>query len=210
MQYPKELFVVLDTDFKNPLPFRIRRICDRIIKNTFSEVTMKLILSDRHLELPEADHPSIKFIDLSKLKIANCIGCFGCWTKTPGRCVIRDDAVNVYPYIAKSNSVLYISRVKYGGYDTTMKTMLERAIPVQQAFIRLVHGETHHIQRDVVQKRAVVVGYGASSKEEQNLFCKLVARNANNMNFESFRVVFASEQELEATVRKEVSAWRPL
>ena len=78
MQYPKELFVVLDTDFKNPLPFRIRRICDRIIKNTFSEVTMKLILSDRHLELPEADHPSIKFIDLSKLKIANCIGCFGC------------------------------------------------------------------------------------------------------------------------------------
>ncbi len=171
---------------------------------------MKLILSDRHLELPEADHPSIKFIDLSKLKIANCIGCFGCWTKTPGRCVIRDDAVNVYPYIAKSDSVLYISRVKYGGYDTTMKTMLERAIPVQQAFIRLVHGETHHVQRNVAPKRAVVIGYGALSKEERNLFCKLVARNANNMNFESFRVVFASEQELEATVRKEVSAWRPL
>lgn len=84
------------------------------------------------------DIPSTEFINLSNLKIANCIGCFGCWTKTPGKCVIRDDAVKVYPKIAASDRVLYISKVKYGSYDTPMKTMLERAIPVQQAFIRLL------------------------------------------------------------------------
>lgn len=42
---------------------------------------MKLILSDKNLNviLPN----NTKFIDLSSLKISNCIGCFGCWTKTP-------------------------------------------------------------------------------------------------------------------------------
>ena len=23
-------------------------------------------------------------------EILNCIGCFGCWIKTPGKCIIRD------------------------------------------------------------------------------------------------------------------------
>lgn len=97
---------------------------------------MKLILSDCPLPIREEACPDVKWIDLSQLKIANCVGCFGCWTKTPGRCVIRDDAVKVYPLIARSEAVLYVSRIRYGGYDTVMKTMLERAIPVQQAFIR--------------------------------------------------------------------------
>lgn len=168
---------------------------------------MALIISDRHLELPELQRAAIEFIDLSKCNITNCVGCFGCWTKTPGKCVIRDDAVRVYPRIAASHRLMYVSRVKYGGYDTPMKTMLERAIPVQQAFIRLHHGETHHIQRDVALKQAVIVGYGAQSHEEQDLFRQLIARNANNMNFEQYRVVFTTEQDLEQTVREEVLAW---
>lgn len=168
---------------------------------------MKLILSDRPLKLPNEHCDDLTWIDLSQLKIANCVGCFGCWTKTPGKCVIRDDAVKVYPLIAASDRVLYVSHVKYGGYDTPMKTMLERAIPVQQAFIRLWHGETHHVQRRVVPKQAVIVGYGDLSAGEQELFRRLVARNAHNMSFEQYRVVFATEDTLAQTVEREVQAW---
>lgn len=168
---------------------------------------MKLILSDRPLKLPDNHCDDLTWIDLSQLKIANCVGCFGCWTKTPGKCVIRDDAVKVYPLIAASDRVLYVSHVKYGGYDTPMKTMLERAIPIQQAFIRLWHGETHHVQRRVVPKQAVIVGYGDLSAGEQELFRRLVARNAHNMSFEQYRVVFATEDTLAQTVEREVQAW---
>ena len=168
---------------------------------------MKLILSDRPLQLPEIDPAEVKFIDLSQLKIANCVGCFGCWTKTPGKCVIRDDAVRVYPLIAASDHVLYISRIRYGSYDTTMKTMLERAIPVQQAFIRLVQGETHHVQRRVQPKKALILGYGDISQESQDIFRQLIARNAKNMSFESYRVLFAAEEDVEQVVCKEVLAW---
>ena len=168
---------------------------------------MNLILSDRNFDL-SVDIPSTEFINLSNLKIANCIGCFGCWTKTPGKCVIRDDAVKVYPKIAASDRVLYISKVKYGSYDTPMKTMLERAIPIQQAFIRLVNGETHHIQREVRPKSATIVGYGNNLDEaEKQIFKRLVERNARNMNFESYRVVFTTESRLTDTVKNEVAKW---
>ena len=167
---------------------------------------MNLILSDRRLPIPIGD-PSTVWIDLSELKISNCIGCFGCWTKTPGRCVIRDDAVKVYPKIAASRRVLYISRIKYGSYDTVMKTMLERAIPIQQAFIRLLNGETHHIQRAVVPKQATIIGYGNISDEEKDLFKQLIERNSSNMCFEDYRVIFVPESLLEQTVKDEVMKW---
>ncbi len=168
---------------------------------------MNLIVSDRNLAVFQENHPSIKFVDLSILNIANCVGCFGCWTKTPGKCVIRDDAVKVYPLIAASEQILYVSKIKYGGYDTIMKTMLERNIPVQQAFIRLFQGETHHVQRNVAAKKAVIIGYGDISAEEQKIFCRLVERNAKNMSFESYSVKFVSENEVEDAVRNEVAIW---
>ena len=170
---------------------------------------MKLILSDKPLKLPEAEgNPGIRIVDLSSLKIANCVGCFGCWTKTPGRCVIRDDAVAVYPLIAQSDTVIYVSHIKYGGYDTIMKTMLERAIPVQKAFIRLLNGETHHVQRAVALKKATIVAYGDTDREEREVFEQLVERNAKNMNFESHQIIFTTESQVEEAVRNEVEKWK--
>lgn len=164
-------------------------------------------MSDRPLNVTFQDNKCIKYIDLSSLKIANCVGCFGCWTRTPGRCVIRDDATRVYPYIAQSDTLLYVSRIKYGGYDVIMKKMLERAIPIQQAFIRIFKGETHHVQRAVAQKRAIIIAYGNITPEEKEIFQKLVNRNAYNMNFEHYEILFVEESRLEDMVKKIVEQW---
>ncbi|MBO8458982.1 MAG: flavodoxin family protein [Bacteroidetes bacterium] len=168
---------------------------------------MKLILSDKPLNVSVPQDGEIRYFDLSALKIANCMGCFGCWTKTPGKCVIRDDATKVYPCIASSEKVLYVSKVKYGGYDTVMKTMLERAIPVQQAFIRIHNGETHHVQRAVVPKQATIVAYGDISDEEKDIFRQLVARNASNMSFTDYEIIFTTEAMLDDMVKKTLQKW---
>ena len=169
---------------------------------------MNLVLSDRLLAGFGQRHPELNFIGLSALHIANCVGCFGCWTKTPGRCVIRDDAVGVYPLIAASGRVLYLSRIRYGGDETVMKTMLERSIAGQQAFIRLFEGETHHLQRAVVPKDAVIIGYGDICAEEQALFRRLVERNAKNMCFAHYTIRFVLETEIETAVEEEVAGWK--
>lgn len=161
---------------------------------------MNILLTDRPLtiSLPEG----WDMVDLSQQTIAPCLGCFGCWTKTPGRCVLRDDAVTIYPRIAKSSRVLYVSAVVFGGYDVPMKTMLERAIPIQKPYIRLLDGETHHVQRDVAPKEADIVAYGADTQEERDLFRRLVERNAKNMNFTAVRVHFTTEDRLDETVEE--------
>ena len=168
---------------------------------------MKLIMSDKPLNINIQNGNDTKYFDLSSLKIANCMGCFRCWTKTPGKCVIRDDATVVYPCIAKSNKVIYVSRLKYGGYDSVMKTMLERAIPIQQAFIRIHNDETHHMQRAVTPKQATIIAYGDIDEEERNIFRNLVARNASNMSFESYNIIFTTEAMLDDMVNKVLETW---
>ena len=138
---------------------------------------MKLIMSDRPISLEIGENKDIKYIDLSSMKIANCVGCFGCW------------------------------HIKYGGYDSVMKTMIERAIPIQQAFIRIHRGETHHVQRNVATKDAIIIAYGDTDSEEQEIFRQLVERNARNMNFGKYKIVFVTEQKVEKTVQNELKKW---
>lgn len=45
---------------------------------------MRLVLSDRALTCVPVGR-DFEYVDLSALKIAPCVGCFGCWTRTPPR-----------------------------------------------------------------------------------------------------------------------------
>lgn len=170
---------------------------------------MKLILSDRSLAVESMLKADDRYVNVSDQQIHFCVGCFGCWVKTPGKCVIRDDAVQIYPLIAKSEKIMYVSQLFYGSYDTAMKKMLERSLPIQQAFLRLYHGETHHIQRAVVEKEAVIIAYAPDviTDEEQTVFRHLVERNALNMMLKRWTIHFVRTCELEETVQKEVAAW---
>ena len=168
---------------------------------------MKLILSDRSIRLPDG-REHIELVDLSKRKIANCVGCFGCWIKTPGRCVIRDDAPAIYPHIARCDRLLVVSRLFLGCYDLPMKRLMERSLPNQQAFIRLHHGESHHVQRAVKPKELTVVAYGAQDEEEQAVFDRWLARNALNTLAEHYTIHFADSQaQAEDLAGKVVQAW---
>ena len=142
---------------------------------------MNLLITDVDLDINLIESENSRYIDISKLKIANCLGCFNCWTRTPGKCIIRDDAVRVYPLIAKSKNLIYVTKIKFGTYDTPLKTLLERSLPIQQAFIRLYHGEAHHVQRDVELKNATIIVYGNISEEENNKYQNLLTESAKEM-----------------------------
>ena len=46
--------------------------------------------------------------------IHHCIGCFGCWLKTPGSCIIRDNYGDMGEYLSRSEELIIISRCCYG------------------------------------------------------------------------------------------------
>lgn len=39
--------------------------------------------------------------------VKTCVGCFGCWVKTPARCVIADRAVDIPALFARSVDVRF-------------------------------------------------------------------------------------------------------
>ncbi len=47
-----------------------------------------------------------EIVHLGELNIKPCMGCFSCWTKTAGECVIRDDMQAPYPKIASADIMI--------------------------------------------------------------------------------------------------------
>lgn len=45
----------------------------------------------------------VEQIDLYKKEIKPCLGCFSCWSKTPGECIIKDDMQEIYEKIKASD-----------------------------------------------------------------------------------------------------------
>ncbi len=163
------------------------------------------LLTDIDLRGQEID---AEIIDTRKVDVAPCVGCFGCWIKTPGQCVRSDDAAEIAKKLAQAEQVVYVTRVRCGCYDIPMKTVLERMLPMQQAFLRIHEGEVHHVQRDVAKKEAIVIAYGAKDEEEQTVFKHMIARNAKNMNWVEYRVVFCEESEAPTRTKEEIATWK--
>ena len=59
-----------------------------------------------------------------KQPISPCVGCFGCWVKTPGECVIRDTYGDMGKLLSRCTELWIISRCVYGSYSPVSYTHL--------------------------------------------------------------------------------------
>src|SRR4030066_1003772 len=86
----------------------------------------------------------VELVKLRELDIASCAGCFGCWTRTPGECVVRDSAHDVPRSYVGSDIVVYATPVTFGGDSCHLKNMLDRFIPVLDPRFPVGGGGGHH------------------------------------------------------------------
>lgn len=89
----------------------------------------------------------VSSILLSEKKIANCMGCFGCWIKTPGQCVIKDFGRQIPEMMINSELVISLSPVTFGGFSSEMKKAMDRIIPLMMPYFVKIDGEIHHQAR---------------------------------------------------------------
>lgn len=71
-----------------------------------------------------------EIIDISKLNMRGCIGCFGCWSKTPGQCVIKDDMEDVLPKLIKADVVIWSFPLYYYSVPGDLKNFIDRQLPL--------------------------------------------------------------------------------
>jgi multimeric flavodoxin WrbA len=122
-------------------------------------------------------------IILRDKNIGPCRGCFNCWIKTPGQCIIKDDAQEVVQKIVKTDLLIYLTPIIFGGYSYHLKKVLDRSIGIIMPFFRKVEGEVHHKMR--YKQYPYLLGIGIDYSADPNnakLFDKLIERNS--LNFE--------------------------
>ncbi len=140
----------------------------------------------------------MKAFPLAAMDIQPCRGCFSCWVKTPGRCIIRDDEDQILAATAASDRVIWLTPVTFGGYAPELKKALDRIIPILMPFFSRVRGETHHPLRYPRQRRLLAIGtLKQEDAESEGVFRRLVGRNALNMgDVEAATLVFSGDVSL--------------
>jgi multimeric flavodoxin WrbA len=81
------------------------------------------------------------------MDIGYCCGCWGCWVKTPGECVIQDDMPAVLKSVVNSDLVVFISPLVMGFVSPLLKKVNDRMIPVVHPYVVIDNGECHHLKR---------------------------------------------------------------
>ena len=120
---------------------------------------------------------------LRDLKIAYCLGCFECWTKTPGVCRFDDVGREIAKRFIQSDVAVLFTPVTFGGYSSELKKALDRIICLILPFFKKKGGEVHHKPRYDRYPRLMVVGVLPQADEEsERIFKTLVDRNALNFD----------------------------
>ncbi|OQB25409.1 MAG: hypothetical protein BWY11_00368 [Firmicutes bacterium ADurb.Bin182] len=128
--------------------------------------------------------------------IRHCLGCFGCWVKTPGTCVIHDNYADTGEKISKCEEVVIISKCFYGGFSPFVKNVLDRGISYMHPYFTIRNGELHHRRRYGNHIDLSVWFYGDNITEvEKETAERLIHANAINLDCSVKSVGFVREIE---------------
>ena len=129
--------------------------------------------------------------------IRPCIGCFGCWNKTPGQCVVEDGYENMGALIHQADEIVVISRYTYGGFSGFVKNVFDRCLGYVLPQFEVINGETHHQKRYAEDKPFTFIFYGhALSEEEKESARRYVKAVCTNIRGVVNRVSFRECEEM--------------
>lgn len=121
-------------------------------------------------------------LDASELELKPCLGCFGCWHKTPGICVIPgDDGRGFVEALAPVDLLVVVTPIPFGSYAPSVKRALDRSIPVLLPFFTIHKGEMHHRQRYPQRRRILHLPYGDFEARDLTTFTALAAAHCDNL-----------------------------
>jgi multimeric flavodoxin WrbA len=120
---------------------------------------------------------------LRSIPITACAGCFACWVKTPGECVMRDDNKAITAATIAAELTILLTPIVFGGYSSELKKVVDHQIPLVKPFFRRISGETHHETRYDRYPDLLAIGVQPTADEAAaQIFGGLVERHALNFH----------------------------
>ena len=100
----------------------------------------------------------VETVGIAEADIRQCLGCYACWNKTPGRCVIKDGMAGLIQKYVEADLVVWSFPLYYLGMPSGIKGFLDRLLPTLLPTIRLQDGARGHPPRyDLSHQRHVLI-----------------------------------------------------
>jgi multimeric flavodoxin WrbA/putative sterol carrier protein len=96
-------------------------------------------------------------IYLKEKNIHPCLGCYTCWTKTPGVCVFKDDGAELLEKVKKCDLLVYATPLYNYNMTALMKAFQERLLPLLDPHLIKREGVYRHPQRYDVDRKMVLI-----------------------------------------------------
>ena len=159
---------------------------------------MKLVIHDltvKEWEKIKSDYTEDRII-ANLGTIRPCVGCFCCWNKTPGQCVVKDGYENMGALIHHADEIVVISRYTFGGFSSFVKNVFDRSLGYVLPQFEVIDGETHHQKRYAEDKPFSFIFYGHDlSMEEKESACRYVKAVCANIRGHVNNVIFRERDE---------------
>ena len=97
-------------------------------------------------------------ISVKDLDIRPCLGCFACWNKTDGKCVIKDEMKTIIDKMLLADMVIWSFGLYYFNVPSKLKSLIDRQLPMALPFMDS-DSETgsHPMRYDMSGKRHVII-----------------------------------------------------
>lgn len=120
------------------------------------------------------------------LDLGDCRGCFNCWSSTPGECIQDDEMKPILGKIADADIIVLATPVYVDGMTGSLKTVLDRSIPLLHGAFEIRDDHCRHALREDVKAGKIVL-FSVCGFYEMDNFDPLIAHVkalSKNMNRE--------------------------
>lgn len=107
----------------------------------------------------EKEAHTVSVIDVNRMNIKPCAGCFACWAKTPGQCALKDDMSGLLQSYRESDVVIWSFPLYYFGMPSGIKAFMDRLLPNNLPYIKeTANGRGTHPQRyDLSGQKHIII-----------------------------------------------------
>ncbi|HMK46583.1 MAG TPA: flavodoxin family protein [Methanocella sp.] len=138
--------------------------------------------------------------------ISACTACDACWYKMPGICAILDAGREIAGKVIRSDAVVLLSPVTFGGYSSTLKKAIDRTRPLLSPLLRSAGGKLGHVPRYDRYPKIIAIGtLPEPDAESERLFHDLVRRNSYLLHAPAYASVIVYDDQGPEEIRKQIN-----
>ena len=101
---------------------------------------------------------TVEEIFVNQLEMNPCLGCFSCWNKTPGECIIKDDMQEVIEKLLWADITIWSFPLYYFSVPSKLKNLIDRQLPMVLPFMeKNAKSGSHPTRYDMSSKRNILI-----------------------------------------------------